>query len=474
MEIHKLLKRQLDKANIKADNPPQSMEQWLAFITRINKTYLDADQERYMQNRSIEISSREMTELNEKLEKAQHLAKLGYWSYDRSNNHIIWSKELFTIFHLNFFDLPPTYSEFIELVHEQDRYDLAFKSDRALNENIDYECEARVKIPDGTYHWYRIIGQCRKGEKLLEGIIIDIHQDKMAEEKIQKLNEQLFVTAHRAGMAEVAITILHNIGNILNSANISINIIKNNLKKTHVKTLFKVLEIMSQHQEDMSHFLSKDPHGQIIPQYLMALLKELLDENQTNIFETDNLIKQLEHINEIVAMQNSISGVVTRADKIYIPELIEQALNMSLKEPKYKIIQIIRKFHACPLVYSDKSKLLQILVNLIQNASESVLQNSSISIPHIKLTIKRKDKETIQLVVEDNGVGIDPNHLNRIFSFGYTTKKKGHGFGLHSSALAIKNLGGSLHAESLGLNHGAKLVIIIPIKNKKINLIEKH
>ncbi|CAM3130853.1 Two-component sensor histidine kinase [Legionella steigerwaltii] len=216
MEIHKLLKRQLEHSNIVQDKMPETNEQWQTFIHHVNNTYMEADQERYLHERSIKISSREMMSLNEKLEYAQHIAGLGYWSYDGILDRAIWSNELFNLLHLNPSHKAPKLNEFIELIHEQDRFELIQKVKRALKDKIDYECEIRVRNPDGNYHWYRLISQCQEGEKQLAGIVIDIHKSKVSEEKIKELNQKISSTARRAGMAEVATTILHNIGNILN------------------------------------------------------------------------------------------------------------------------------------------------------------------------------------------------------------------------------------------------------------------
>ena len=463
MDIHKLLERQLEKLNIKSDKKPESDELWLRFITRVNQTYLDADQERYLHDRAINISSQEMMDLNIKLENAQHIARLGYWTYDGNNDSAIWSKELFTLFNLNPAEKPPGFRAFLELVYEQDRYELEQNVEKALNNKIDYECEIRVRDPDETYHWYRIIAQCQKGEKQLTGVVIDIHKNKMAEEKIKDLNQQIVITARRAGMAEVAATILHNIGNILNSSNISINLLKSSLDQNFLNKLFKLLEVLALHEEDLPDFLINDPKGQVICKYLSALSKILLEEQQKNINEINNLINDLSHIGEIVSMQKAISGTSNMNEKIYLPEIIEIALNMSLIAPYNESIQVVKDYESCALINLDKSKLLQILVNVIQNARDSVLLNTENPIKEIKLLIKKNTLNSIQIIIIDNGVGINPDNLNRIFSFGFTTKKNGHGFGLHSSALYAEGMGGSLFANSLGEGSGSEFILTLPL-----------
>ena len=463
MEIHKLLLRQLEKVNISVDKKPETDEQWLAFLKRINNSYNEADQERYMHERSMEISSREMMSLNMKLENAQNIARLGYWTYDGVTDHVIWSKELFLLFNLNPLEKPPTYKEFMDLVHKKDRYELISKVETALSDRIDYECDVRVQNSDGEYRWYKIAGRCREGEKQLEGIVMDIHNDKIAEEKIQELNNQISSTARRAGMAEVAAIILHNIGNILNSSNVSINLLKNRMDQQYKQKLLKVLEMVLQHENDLVAYLSHDDKGKLIPKYIVSLSKLILEDYKNNQAEVDNLMNDLKHISQIVDMQKSVSGTSSLKEKVYLPEVVDIALNMSMTSSLTETIDIIKEFEECPLIDADKSKLLQILVNIIQNARDAVLHSPSTHARKIILGINTINDEMIQLSIRDNGVGINPDNLNRIFSFGFTTKINGHGFGLHSAALSAKEMGGSLMAESAGEGEGAQFILSLPI-----------
>ena len=67
----------------------------------------------------------------------------------------------------------------------------------------------------------------------------------------------------------------------------------------------------------------------------------------------------------------------------------------------------------------------------------------------------------------DNGIGIPADNLTRIFGHGFTTRKEGHGFGLHSGALAAKELGGALTVESDGPGKGATFTLEFPIQRPK-------
>lgn len=463
MDIHKLLKRQLDKTQLQLTTMPSNQLQWEEFLSRINQTYIEADQERYLNERSMEIFSREMMALNVMLEKAQRIACLGYWSFDANADNLEFSKEIFKLFQINPAEIPKTYDAFMKLVHEQDIDALAQKVKNALEQKQDYEQDIRLRNANGEYRWFQTIAQCKEEDNKLTGIIIDIHRKKEAEEKISELNQKVVSTARKAGMVEVATSILHNIGNILNSSNVSISLLKKASTQSYQQRFLKVVDMLLQNRSNLVEFLTNDPKGKVIPDYIMSVSPVILEEQKNNSAEIDSLAEDLNHIKQIVSMQQSISGVSTIKEKVYIPDLIDVALNISINSANDKLIEIVKQFEQCPMIDIDKSKLLQILINLIQNARDAILLNQSNPIKEIIVNVKKIPKERIQVSVEDNGIGIDAENLTRIFAFGFTTKENGHGFGLHSAALSANEMGGSLKAESKGVGQGSQFILTLPL-----------
>jgi len=460
MNIHRLLSRQLSKIQLNLDNPP-SLVQWREFISRVNKTYQEADQERYLLERSMDISSREMMELNEKLEKAQHTAGMGYWHFDKINNYIFCSNEVYAILSIDPLNYDFTYEAFLSLVHADDRPKI-IKMVKESDNNEVFEFEARIINSEGVYRWYRVIINPQDTQKM-SGVVIDINKDKQAEEKIRELNQKLLVTARRAGMSEVATSILHNIGNILNSSNISINVLKENINQSYYPKIIALCSMLQAHRYDMASYLVNDEKGKIIPEYLTALMQRMEQEWERNSTEVNSIDQDLQHIKTIVAMQQIVSGVDGVKEKIYIPELIETALQMSTNKSQERAITFKKFYVDNAYIVTDKSKLLQILVNLIQNAKDAVANNSNEKSPEIIFVVDEYASDKISILVEDNGVGILAENLTRIFSFGFTTKKNGHGFGLHSCALSAQDMGGALRAESKGMGEGAKFIVTLPI-----------
>ena len=114
-----------------------------------------------------------------------------------------------------------------------------------------------------------------------------------------------------------------------------------------------------------------------------------------------------------------------------------------------------------PAVLADKHKVLQILVNLLRNAKHA-LEEGGGGDKRLKLRVGINGERRVKISVSDNGVGIAPEHLSRIFEHGFTTRKEGHGFGLHSGALAAREMGGSLGAHSAGPGQGATFTLEFP------------
>ncbi len=466
--MHKLLIRQLNREGLSDQAPPQDLSQWLRFIERVNNTYDQADQERYLLERSMDISSSELLGLNEKLEEAQHIAKLGYWLFDPAANDLIWSKELYALFGIDS-ALLPSWQDFLRLIHEQDRQNFAELAQKALQDGTNYDCEVRIVHSDTVVHWFYMIAQpFRQPEQDsygLSGVAMEITARKQAQEKISVLQDELLLTARHAGMAEVATSVLHNVGNILNSTNVSLGLLQENMNKPYYRKLFMLRDMIKKHLSTLVVYLTEDPQGRVIPDYFIAMTDVMEAEHQAFSEELTTLSQHISHIKEIITMQQTLGGAFGVIVKLFLPEMIDTALQMCLGNFSQKNIQIIRDYRETPFMTTDKIKLLQIFVNLIQNAKEAVLANGLVDTKEITITINKINTNEIDITFTDNGVGIRTENLTKIFSFGFTTKKTGHGFGLHNCALAAKELGGALTAKSDGENTGATFTLTLPVKN---------
>lgn len=307
------------------------------------------------------------------------------------------------------------------------------------------------------------------GEKLGAVITIqDITERKLAEEKFSMLQKELVLAARQAGMADIATSVVHNVGNVLNSLNISISMLKEAMNTSAITKFSETInKLLQEHAEDFGVFISEDPRGKQFPSYLKLIAEKLFDENARALEEIKALEKNMTHITNIVSAQKSLTTTLGLVEETSIPEIIENAITVSIEPQYFEKIEIIRQFDPIKLVTTDKIKLLQIMTNLLKNSFDSLIQSPSAN-KKIILTIKEKDKLGFRVQITDTGVGILPENINKIFAYGFTSKKDGHGFGLHSSANFANEMGGSLLAESDGMGKGATFTLVLPYKpNRK-------
>jgi signal transduction histidine kinase len=263
-------------------------------------------------------------------------------------------------------------------------------------------------------------------------------------------------------MAEVATNVLHNVGNVLNSVNVSSTLVLDNLKKSKVPYLGKAVALLDEHAADLGEFITTDPKGRQLPSYLNKLAGQLASEQTSAINELILLRQNIEHIKDIVAMQQSYAKISGVTEIIQITDMVEDALRMNAGALIRHEVELIREYADVPSITIEKHKVLQILVNLIRNAKYAC-DESGRTDKKLKMQITKLDSG-IQIAVIDNGVGIPQENLTRIFSHGFTTRKLGHGFGLHSGALAAKELGGTLTAHSAGAGQGATFILKLPLQ----------
>ena len=471
MELHQLLTRQLSRLGLNTDALPSDLNQWLTLLEKISKAYTEADQERYMVERSMEISSRELLDLNERLETSQRLAGLGYWAYDREHERIILSKNLYELFGLKIGDPLPKFEQFMQMVHEEDGPSLRELIEKAFSEGVSYEYELRIQRPDGEYRWYYVIGNpISNGGSgyTLTGIAMDITKRKKAENELAALNEQLVSLSRQIGMADIASSTLHNVGNVLSSACVSAELLKEKIEKIHYKRVFSVIKILKEHQSNLLDYLNQDPKGKLIPEYLISLGEYIEEDNKECISEIEIIQHQLKHIKDIVGTQKDISHAGGMSEKVALAGVIDSALQLSENSLRFKDISIEKSYEKIPSVFIDKNKVLQILINLIKNAKEAIIDNTHATDKLIKISLqKNNDGTEIIIAIKDNGVGILNENLQKIFSFGFTTKEDGQGFGLHTSALAAQEMGGIISVESKGNGKGAIFTLSLPLVKQK-------
>ncbi len=291
------------------------------------------------------------------------------------------------------------------------------------------------------------------------------HLEHRVEERTRELKEaqsELMDSARQAGMAEIATNVLHNVGNVLNSVNICSEVLSRTLRSSKAQGLGKAMQLINQHQDDLGRFFTEDDKGKLLPGYLNQLVEAIATEQQGMGEELAQLARSVDHIKEIVATQQSYAGASRLIEPLRVAELIEDALRMNSGALARHQVTVVKDFGPLPPVMGDKHRMLLILINLISNAKYA-MSNLDDHSRTLTLSARVLDGQTLSISVKDEGEGIPAENLTRIFSHGFTTRKDGHGFGLHSCALAAMEMGGQLNVHSDGPGLGATFTLDIPL-----------
>lgn len=288
-------------------------------------------------------------------------------------------------------------------------------------------------------------------------------------EQLVTLHQKLLETSRLSGMAEVATSVLHNVGNVLNSVNVSATLVCDGLRQSRISHLKKAARMIQDHRADLAAYLATDERGQHLPLYLVTLADHLAQEQEALIAEAELLIKNVGHIKDIVSMQQSYARVSGVLERLPIVSVVEDALQMNWGGLQRRKIKIVREYEDLPPANLEKHKVLQILLNLVRNAEHALEEHKGTADKCLRIGIKPAGSDRFQISVRDNGIGIHPQNLTRIFSHGFTTKKDGHGFGLHMGALAAKEMGGSLTASSEGPGQGAVFILELPLDHSSLS-----
>jgi len=325
--------------------------------------------------------------------------------------------------------------------------------------------ESQIYRKDGSIIWIsehaRAVHDSAGNLLYYEGTVEDITERKRSEAELDAMHTQLLEVSRQAGMAEVATGVLHNVGNVLNSVNVSAMLIVERLTKSRIAHLTNVSVMLRENGADLARFLTTDPKGMRLPAFIHSLAERLGVEQAELLREVEGLTKNIAHIKEIVAVQQNYAKVSGVTATMPATELVEDALEMNGAAFDRHRIEVVREFGDVPLVRVDKHKVLQVLINVIRNAKYAVSESPRLD-KRITVRIGINGSRRVKIAVCDNGIGIAPENLARIFAHGFTTKKDGHGFGLHSAALAATEIGGSLTAHSDGPGHGATFTLELP------------
>ncbi len=349
-------------------------------------------------------------------------------------------------------------------VDARDLPDFPAEWNQALHAGLDFNREFRFVTMQGDQRWAQVHSRAildQRGEVAGHvSTVEDITPRRKAELALEKAHRELVDVSRRAGMAEIATNVLHNVGNVLNSVNISTGLIVESVKKSRTSSLARVVALLQEHADDLGTFIATDARGKHLPAHLAQLSEHLIANQAATVSELDSLRHNVGRIKEIVAMQQRYATFGSVKEVINVVDLVEDSLRLNEGALRNHGVEVTREFGEVPPLNVEKHKVLQILVNVLRNAKYACDDSGR---PDKKMTVRVCNGDGgVKISVIDNGVGIPAENLERIFNHGFTTRQGGHGFGLHSAALAAKEMNGSLSVQSDGPGQGAAFTLELP------------
>ncbi|MDN3222045.1 DAHL domain-containing protein [Pseudomonas nunensis] len=353
----------------------------------------------------------------------------------------------------------------------------------SINELLN-ETQRRTEAQDRQYHIYLAIcaslmaillvylaGRLIRSYTVINNINEELQTanerlEQRVEERTRELIEaerELVDAARMAGMAEIATNVLHNVGNVLNSVNVSADVIAHRLSTSKTLGLGKAVNMMNAHAEDLGQFITHDEKGKLLPLYFNQLVDSIAVEQSGIVDELSQLTKSIDHIKDIVSTQQAYAGAARVVEPLNVINLFEDALRMNSGALSRHHVTVVKDYHQVPTIIGDKHRLLLILINLISNAKYAMSKVTEQQ-REMTLSVCVIDRKTLRFSVKDQGEGILAENLSRIFNHGFTTRKEGHGFGLHSCALAAVEMNGHLNVYSDGPELGAVFTLEIPLE----------
>lgn len=413
-----------------------------------------------------------LAELNASLQHGKSLltlateaAGIACWEYDLAQRRIMWTENEIPSIKAAGLD-PREHSEaLLASFYPEDVAALKAAIRSALGGNRE-SCEIRMRVSapgGGTIHLQahaRLFRDDSGRLRRLLGVSRDVTEQVRQEERRTQLQLQLQEASRHAGMAEVATGVLHSVGNVLNSLGVSAVMLQARLRESRVGNVERAAKLIDAEGPRLGEFFASDPRGRELPGYLRQLGEHLVAENRALCDEAQAVVTHVEHIGRIVAAQQTYARRGGSVEEIDVAELIEHALVMHFSTSAE--VAVHRENRGVGKAMVDRHKLLQIMGNLLSNARHA-LRDRKQGPRALTVRLRALPAGFYAIDVEDTGIGIGAEAMKRLFEFGFTTKKDGHGFGLHASAILAKEMGGELTARSEGTNRGACFTLRLPV-----------
>ncbi len=330
------------------------------------------------------------------------------------------------------------------------RQELEISEKKIRSQNLELEnANLRLKSSNNELTSYQM--ELEKHRNHLEELV----RKRTAE--LEKIHSELLESAHRAGMAQIASEVLHSIGNVLTSVKTSIHLMFQAAHSTNISGLIKANALLRENIYNLEAFILNNPKGKKLLEYYLTIEDEIILEYNTYQGHLTRLDEKVKVIEDVVSVQQNYANAVALTDKYDLAKIINDAITIQADALADQNIEVIKHFEDIPDVSIQKNKTIHILISLIQNAKESIIEERT---GERSITISMYiEKNHVYIKIHDTGKGISPENTEKIFAHGFTTRKDQHGFGLHTSANYMAQMGGEIWAESQGDGRGATFIL---------------
>ncbi len=295
--------------------------------------------------------------------------------------------------------------------------------------------------------------------KIHDGVII-ADNNQYITEQLRHARKEILEQGHKSEIADITTGTLHNVKNILTSVKVSSEVAMSNLIGRSIKGYKKANEMLRDNMNDIEAFITENPKGRRLMMYYLKL-EEIFDlDIEESRKHLTRAMEKIDAIEGIISLQQVYAGNYL-TEELNITDIIQDAIVMQQESIANQGIWIVKDFADVPLISIQRTKCMHILINLIRNAGDGM---SSIARDDKRLTFKVScENQSVIVRVSDTGSGISSENLKKLFTHGFTTKSDGHGFGLHSCANYMSEMGGNIRAESDGQGKGATFILEFPV-----------
>ncbi len=414
----------------------------------------------------VEVRARNLRMSEERYARAVAAGKVGIWDWKIGSWWLYVAPNLKAMLGFSDHEITNNLKDWLKLIHPEDRQSLFRRiMEQLAHEPHVYEGEHRMFHKDGRIVWFFVRGAAVLDDKgrviRLSGSNTDITQRKKAEIELQKAQETSLAQAHTVGRAEFATGVLHNIANVLNSVNVTGNFIQELVSRSRIPLLSRAFTLLEANTDNLVTFLTEDAKGSKLPEYLTrvgGVIEKDFKELQRLVLEINDKIHLMR---DVIETQQTHAKNNERLEAQDIAKLTEDALKIQMEAIKKHAIRIHRNYRPIPKVTIPTSSFLHVLINLLKNAIEA-MEECPPSRKNLQIDISEEDNWVV-LKISDSGVGISEPNIKNLFQHGFTTKKYGHGFGLHFCRNAIEAMGGTIRASSGGKDNGATFILSLPV-----------